>query len=68
MNLEQNVAFVEVWTGSYDIRRATLIERFTGHVTPRSIYSMYHFMILRIVTHNITQDMSGFTFGYIHGK
>lgn len=66
MTLEKDVAFLEIWTGSPDIKSAVLIERMTGDSHNATYYSSNNFMIIRAYTNSLQTPVD--TFQLTYGK
>ena len=60
LNVEEDVDYVEVWSGTRSVLTSQLQARLTGTLTNRRVYGHNNFLIVRLMA-DLTNQSTGFT-------
>ena len=60
LNVEEDVDYVEVWSGTRSVLTSQLQARLTGTLTNRRVYGHNNFLIVRLMA-DLTNQNTGFT-------
>jgi hypothetical protein len=68
MNLEENVVFLEVWTGSFLFQYSEMLGRFTGSVSSKYLFSTNHYLSIRFyAASDLSRNVITYSFGWVTG-
>ncbi|XP_060599050.1 uncharacterized protein LOC132752703 [Ruditapes philippinarum] len=66
MNLEENVVFLEVWTGSFLFQSSEMLGRFTGSVSSKHLYSTNHYLSIRFyAASDLSRNIGTYSFEWV---
>ena len=66
--IEENTAFIEVWTGGPDLRHSKLLARLTGEISTTSFISLHNYITVLVIGGDITTVGPSISFSWTTGK
>ena len=66
--IEENTAFIEVWTGGPDLRHSKLLARLTGEISTTSFISLHNYITVLVIGGDITTEGPSISFTWTTGK